>query len=77
MKLEVLRRTWTSLVGAALSACASLTAYRPCWAEVAASERLPVATSITSWVWTVLVPVLLFLVSFFAAYALYRHFSSK
>jgi len=77
VRLEVRRRRWTSRVGAALSACAGLAACRPCWAEVAASERLPVETSITGWVWTVLVPVLLFLVSFFAAYALYRHFSSK
>lgn len=77
MKREFFRRPWMSRAGAAWSACAGLAACRPCWAEVATSERLPVATSITSWVWTVLVPVLLFLVSFFAAYALYRHFSSK
>ena len=77
MNLEVRRRTGTSLVGAAWSACAGLAACRPCWAEVATSERLPVASSITGWVWTLLMPILLFLVSFFAAYALYRHYSSK
>ena len=61
---------------AILGALAGMAASQPSWAEVGAPERLPAPTVVTGFVWTVVVPVLLFLVAFLAAYALYRHFSA-
>ena len=49
----------------------------PLWAEGDAPERLSAAPTVSGIFWTVVVPLLLLLVSFLSAYALYRHFSSK
>ncbi len=44
-------------------------------AQVAAPERLPAPPPITGVLWTVVLPIILFGISFWAAYALYRRFS--
>ena len=44
-------------------------------AQVASPERLPAAPPITGVLWTVVLPIILFGISFWAAYALYRRFS--
>jgi hypothetical protein len=61
-------RTW--FVGAAW-----LAAVVQAQGQVAAPERLPAEPPITGVLWTVVLPIILFGISFWAAYALYRRFS--
>ncbi len=58
-----------------LAGAACFVAAFPALAQVAAPERLPAPPPITGVLWTVVLPILLFGVSFWAAYALYRRFS--
>ena len=60
----------STLIGAAC-----LVASVPVLAQVAAPERLPAQPPIHGVLWTVVLPILLFGISFWAAYALYRRFS--
>ena len=47
------------------------------WAHVGTSERLAEAPPVSGAFWTIVVPLLLFAVSFLSAYGLYRRFSKK
>ena len=65
------------LIVSTLGAAAALLASSPLWAEVATADRLSATPAVSGVFWTLVMPLLLFAVSFAAAYALYRHFSAK
>lgn len=63
--------------GLGLATIAVTQAGAPLWAEAGAPERLAAAPLVQGVFWTLVLPLLLFVVAFLSAYALYRHFSAK
>ena len=74
-RLRACRRSGRSRFAWWFAGAGCAVAVLPVQAQVAAPERLPAAPPITGVLWTVVLPILLFAVSFWAAYAMYRRFS--